>query len=252
MNTYIYLTTQTSATDSMLRIFCTLRNEDFVEAKFIDHFLEKNHVKDLCKTQLPSDGKIHRFNLPPYFYLENTNEKHKFLINFRDPRDRLCNVYHWKFSHQVVGESEEDRQVRLKKLSQTSIDDFVLENADDLYFKNLIHTLEDLDESKFVVLSYARLCLDFDSFLVKAAEFLNVELTEEKIKSLDVERIENLSNNKNYIGNKWVGSDTQPGRYRRELKEETIDILNNKFDSILRKMAIFDNDYADLYLEGLK
>ena len=90
-----------------------------------------------------------------------------------------------------------------------------------------------------------------DSFIKKAAEFLEVALSQELVDKLEPERIENLENNKKWIGNKWAGSDTLPGRYKRELKPETIAILNEKLEPVLRKMAKYDPDYAHLYLEGL-
>ncbi|WP_143011859.1 hypothetical protein [Sphingomonas sp. YR710] len=42
-----------------------------------------------------------------------------------------------------------------------------------------------------------------------------------------------------------------PGRYKRDLKPETIAFLTARYTPVLREMARLDPDYADLYLEGL-
>lgn len=97
------------------------------------------------------------------------------------------------------------------------------------------------------MLTYARLCLDFDSYLEGVSQFFEKPLTTALREHLEIERIENLSENKDYIGNKWAGADVMPGRYKRELKQETIDILNDRFKETLSIMAKFDPDFANLY-----
>ncbi|WP_136483227.1 sulfotransferase domain-containing protein [Vibrio sp. H11] len=246
-NTYIYLTTQTSATDSMLRIFTTIQNSSFDDAKYIDKFLSKNSVDALKDADLPSDGNLHRFNLPTMFDVGKVHDEHKLIINYRDPRDHFCNVYHWRFSHPVRGESEEQRELRLSELRKKSVDDFVLEQANTKYYENIVKALTELDPKKFSVLTYARLCLGFDSFISKSADFLECELTKEIRDNLEVERIDNLSDNPRYIGNKWAGADVCPGRYKRELKPETINILNQRFEKVLAVMAEHDPDFATYY-----
>lgn len=248
MNTYIYLTTQTSATDSMLRIFCALLGKDFVDAKYIDNFLSAHPIAELKNAELPLDGHLHRYNLPPYFDVNKIKSQHKLVINYRDPRDHFCNVYHWQFNHPVRGESETEKERRLEILAETTIDQFVLEKANTKYYESIIKSLTSLNKDDFVVLSYARLCLDFDSFLSKAAGFFNVELNDTKRNALEVERVENLSSNKQYIGNKWGGADVGPGRYKDELKVETIEELNKRFKYILQIMAEYDDDFARFYL----
>ena len=112
--------------------------------------------------------------------------------------------------------------------------------------------MRNISSDQYCVNSYARLCLDFDFFIERAADFLEVELTPELRDKLEIERIEKLAENPKWIGNKWEGSDTMPGRYKRELKPETIEILNEKLAEVLKNMAKYDPDYAELYLEGVK
>lgn len=250
MNTYLFVTTQTSATDSILRILARIGDFDFIESKYIDKVLQKLEPKDLLNMPLPLDGKLHRFNLPPFFNPELIKAEHKVVINYRDPRDYLCNAYHWQFSHPTPNLTEEQRERKLEKARQQTIDQFVIERAAYPYFDNIIKTLKMLEGNNMTVLTYARLCTSFDSFLLKAAEFFEVELSLKMKESLEVERVSNLHQNKDYIGNKWAGSDVMPGRYKRELKQETIDILNDRFKETLSVMAKFDPDFADLYSIG--
>ncbi|RUP83084.1 hypothetical protein C7Y69_03260 [Alteromonas sp. KS69] len=245
--TYIFLTTQTSATDSILRILCEIGGFNFDEAKYIDKFLVDHSPKDLIQSPLPEDGRLHRFNLPPFFNPQLIKGEHQFLVNYRDPRDHFCNVYHWQFSHPTPNLSIQEREAKLNKAREISIDEYVLSNANPSYYSKLLSVLTDLNARKYTVLTYARLCLDFDSFLEKVAQYLNKALTTEMLAKLEIERVSNLSENKNYIGNRWAGADVMPGRYKRELKQETIDILNERFKETLSVMAKFDPDFADLY-----
>ncbi len=250
MKTTIFFATQTSGTGSMLRIFCKIGGYNFVNAKFIDKFL-KNKTRDELRTaELPTDGKLHLFNLPPFLNKTAINPIHQFIINYRDPRDRLCNMYHWAFVHPVRGLEGEKLQKHRDEIQNKGIDSFVLKHANDVYYKNIWYILENVPQQNSIVLSYAKLCLDFDTFIEESAKFLDVEVTKELLGELEVERVENLSNNKSWIGNKWAGSDTLPGRYKRELKLETIEIINKKFEPLLRKMAKYDPSYAKIYLEG--
>lgn len=247
MKTYIYLTTQTSATDSMLRIFSRIGGFSFKEAKYIDKFLANHKPKDLLNQELPCDGGLHRFNLPPYFRVEKVSKNHKLFINYRDPRDHFCNVYHWQFNHPMPTLTEEERKAKIRKIEEIGIDKFVLDNADPGYYQNIMEALDTLPNEQFEVLTYARLCLDFDSFLSKCASFFDKELNAEIFKDLEIERINNLDKNSDYIGNRFSGSDVCPGRYRRELKETTIKELNKRFQSVLETMARFDPDFNDTY-----
>lgn len=247
MKTFIYLTTQTSATDSMLRIFSKIYKCDFNSSKYIDLFLKDNKREDLKNEALPNDGGLHRFNLPPLFDHTKVQGSHRLIINYRDPRDHFCNIYHWQFNHPVPGETEQERECRIKKLDEISIDEYVLQNANPNYYKNIVLALKNLSQEKYTVLSYARLCLDFDSFLKKSSDFLQVPLTDEVITSLENERTDNLVDNPKYIGNKWGGADTGPGRYKRELKPETIKELTKKFRTILDVMAEHDKDFSEYY-----
>ncbi len=119
------------------------------------------------------------------------------------------------------------------------------------YFGVFMGRIEQIPIQQRIVNTYARLCLDFDRFIEVCCDALSVPLTPELREQLEVERTEKLTDNTKWIGNQWAGSDTAPGRYKRELKPETIDYLGRKYAGVLRRMALHDPDYADLYLENV-
>lgn len=249
---YINFTSQTSATDSMLRIFCSLTGVEFNTTKeYVGSFYLRGALDELASDTIPNTYKLLQFNVPTKLNKEQDLSKFKFLINFRDPRDRICNKFHWSLIHPTPGLTEEERVAKIRKVEEKGIDQWVLQNLDANYFDNFWYLFSKINEKDFKVLTYARLCLDFDSFIEMSAKFLEVELNDSIWKSLEKERIENLDNNKDWIGNAWKGSDIFPGRYKKELKPETIERINEHYRDTLEKMAKFDPDYSHLYLEGL-
>ncbi len=89
-------------------------------------------------------------------------------------------------------------------------------------------------DPNILVLSYNQLCLDFDAMLQRIVAFLEVDPATVPWDVLELERTNNLKNNPNWIGQMWTGTDTLPGRYKRELKPETIRTLDEKYASDLR------------------
>jgi hypothetical protein len=246
--TTIYFTTATSATDSMLRIFCRIGEFDFSNAKFTNSYAMRGALKELVNVDFPIDGQIHRTNVPQFLNKNIDFDKYKFILNFRDPRDRLCNMFHWALIHPVPGLSKDEVEKTASDLLDQGIDSWVLNKLNKEYYDNFWYLLDRLDEESYEVLSYARLCLEFDSFLEKTASFLNVPLSENIMSDLECERVESLATNDKWIGNVWKGSDTAPGRYKRELKLETILRLNEYYKEVLEKMAHYDPEFSELYL----
>ena len=78
MDTLIFLTTQTSATDSILRVICKISGEDFLQAKYIDKYLQNKPMKELLNEELPYNGGLHRFNLPPFFPVSKTYDRNAY------------------------------------------------------------------------------------------------------------------------------------------------------------------------------
>ena len=249
MKTIILLSTQTSATGSINRILNILKKPD---TKIV--FFDKNKKELLGErlNSIPSSGHIVLHNRPDLLkYLSNKSD-YRYIINFRDPRDRLCNKYHWMQQHPLnEKETREQLILRAEKIKEVGIDKWVESEVNTSYESQLISFIDSLPEKSYCVATYAGLCLDFDEFIKKLASFIGVDLTNKHWEALECERIESLDTNKAYIGNQWSGSDVMPGRFKGELRQSTIKILNTAYFSILRSMAKYDKDFSHLYLEGL-
>lgn len=91
-------------------------------------------------------------------------------------------------------------------------------------------------------IGYASYCLHFDEVLARMAAFLQTpleSLSAEARAALERERVANLAQNPAWVGQKWPGADTAPGRHRHELRPETIRILTERyrwFLDFLRRM----------------
>lgn len=249
MESCIFLTMPTSATASMWRIFSTIARSQYNLVHLGDQVAKgKISIDDLTQYQPEKVDSLVQFNVPTKFNRALIESSLKFIVNFRDPRDWLCNSFHWRLIHpERKDEDINSVKRRAERLMEKGIDSWVLEHAHPAYFDNLINVLETLDSDRLRVLSYARLCLDFDSFLDSAESFLGVDIDSKVRKSLEIERVENLSENSRWIGNSWSGSDVMPGRYKRELRSDTIMELNEIYSKVLSLMSVFDKDFEDLY-----
>ncbi|GLT09954.1 hypothetical protein ACFQFQ_11900 [Sulfitobacter porphyrae] len=255
MKSIFFLTSQTSATTSIARIITTVLNRSMEYVRFYDKALE-THAKDEVSSLVPpKDGKFLLFNHPPSLNRDMPLTDYKYMINFRDPRDRICNSYFWQFSHPTK-ETEEQRAKRIQRVKKMGIDRWVLDriaqSTENDYYKNIFWLIENAPQGSYVVATYAQLCCDFDSFIKKVIEITGVTPSPNAWKLLEDERPETVENNAKWIGNEWVGSDVVPGRYKQELKPETIEAVSDYFKDTLKKMANADPEFAHQYLENVK
>ncbi|WP_237063458.1 hypothetical protein [Microbulbifer zhoushanensis] len=252
MRTKIFFASATSGTGSMIRILCRLGGYCERESKFVDRFMLDGRLAELRDSTVPQDGKFHVFNRPIDFNRQTTLSNYDFSLNFRDPRDRLCNMFHWTQSHPAPGVSEDVLNERRRRIAEQGIDSWVLKQAaaEIRYYDNFWWLINELRD-RYKLLTYAQLCLDFDGFVDAAADFVGVDLSDELREQVEPERVENLAGNPKWVGNRWSGSDTMPGRYKKELKEETIARLNSTLSEVLSRMAKIDSNYSHLYLEGV-
>lgn len=246
--TRILLASATSATGSMRRIFCKLSGVPIENTKFVERYAEEGRIEQLSSAPLPSDGGIYLYNRPPSFNRDIELTRYWFAVNFRDPRDRLCNMFAWVFAHPNRSMTEKDLADYRAKVAMQGIDQWVLAHAQPSYFDNLWWAIENYPQN-CQVFSYAQLCLNFDEYIKRACEFLEVPLTNERQALVENERAELLHENPRWIGNKWKSAnvDTAPGRYLRELKPSTIEKLNIIYAQTLNKMAKYDAEFAHLY-----
>ena len=255
----VFLSPTTSGTGSMARILRIVMG---------CHLIARWARQPSANITLKYPSAILGESAPPeqeHLFLVNTPQslpsswispKYRYIINFRDPRDHACNTYHWQFSHPVRDIDEEQRTSYTGEVRRMGIDGWVilkssyqLREHNDAYDR-LFQILEEHPE-QCLVLTYARLCLDFDDFIRRLSHFTGIPVTKSMLNRLEIERPENLGDNPKWVGNRWEGSDVMPGRYKRELQPETIEFINKRLEPRLRQMAKYDPDYAHLYLGGL-
>jgi hypothetical protein len=256
--TVIFYTTQTSATMSIGRILATISNGD-LKLRAIGHELfTQGPFFRFAWGDVPSAGQLLLANCPfDLGRIDNLNGQ-KFIVNFRDPRDRICNEYMFRLVHSNNPEEPKEAvEARAKILLEKGIDAWIRENlgtgglSDRDYFKFFMDNVARIPAADLNVITYARLCLDFDSFIERACAAMGKALTPDLRDALEVERTEKLEQNPKWIGRVWSGSDVVPGRYRRELKPDTIAFLTERYAPVLKQMARLDPDYADLYLQDI-
>jgi hypothetical protein len=162
-------------------------------------------------------------------------------LNFRDPRDLACNQYHWVFQHPTNKSEQETAEYRSAVLA-AGIDQFVLKSNNSILYssiKNLWGRLH-ANDPNMLLLSYNQLCLDFDNMLERIIRFLEVDPATVDRARLELERTDNLKGNPQWIGQMWTGTDTLPGRYKRELTSDTIRVLDEKYAQDLKILRAFE------------
>lgn len=253
MKSIIIFTSPTSATTSLRRIVKTIVDTRLIHRPYYDETVKNLSKNDLKSYFPPEDGYCLFHNQPSRFNTNLDLDSYRFIVNFRDPRDRICNEYFWQFSHPNTVETPEQTEARRRKIRELGIDNWIIErlrtqNARD-YYNSLIWVLDNAPES--VAATYAQLCCGFDGFIERISNFTGAPLTEKVLKALKPERPENIEAHPKWIGGKWAGSDTMPGRYKRELMPETIKKMNVYFEPVLKDMARHDPEFSHQYLEGV-
>lgn len=251
--TIFIFTTPTSATTSLARIINTILNGQLIYRRYYDEVIKDLSAEELNKLVPPTKGHCLFYNMPFRFNRNLELSNYKFIVNYRDPRDRICNEYFWQFSHPRENETGEEKDARIKSIKELGIDNWVLDRIRSPnprnFYDNLFWILENAPET--VVATYAQLCCGFDGFIKRISDFTGAPLTDKVMKALEPERPENIESHPQWIGGQWSGSDTMPGRYKRELLPATIEKLNQYFEPLLRNMAKHDPEFSHQYLEGL-
>ncbi|MBC6403837.1 MAG: sulfotransferase domain-containing protein [Hyphomonadaceae bacterium] len=226
----------------------------------------------LGKTAPPEYGHLFFVKTHEKLPVSWISPKYRYIANFRDPRDRLCNIYHWHLSYR--GQASPSSRLRgwqeaeAERLQKMGIDKWIIEKAKTASMKRRRKRRRLFDRydgrtydyplrvakeipGQCLVVTYARLCLDFDGFVHRLSQFTGVHVTKRMWGQLRRERPENLEKNPKWAGNKRGGCDAMPGRYKHELQPDTVKIISKQLKPYLRRMAKYDPDYAHLYLEGL-
>lgn len=164
-------------------------------------------------------------------------DKFLIILMIRDPRDLLVSLYYsLAYSHPIPnGENKKANFIDRKNLAlEKGIDVFVLDQMEYYYtlFTDYIKYL--LPLNNVYVTKYEDMVLSFEKWFDGLLNFSNLSLNENEYIRL-IEENKNLKPRKENV-NKHIRKGII-GDYREKLKDETIKILDNKFENILR---IFD------------
>jgi len=245
----LIVTTPTSATSSLWRITKTLLPADTYIEWPIDKLLGAGDSLEAVKTyDLPNAG-LFMFNMPHLFNFDQDLSGIHFIFNFRDPRDLVCNQYHWEFSHPVAGLSGEALEKRRKEIKSEGIDSYVLRKDLSLLYSPFLQLIDLVNQTnKCFFSSYAQLCFGTSALIPRLSEFLGNSDPAIVSKLVASEHPSQLVDSSTWIGQKWAGSDVMPGRARVELRPETFKELTIKYRVFLDKLSLHDTpDYGYFY-----
>jgi hypothetical protein len=250
-NSCVFLTTPTSGTASLWRIIShicdgilTPENETEGENPLLSLSNE-----NLAYWHPEPHKKLYMYRRSSIVNKNLLDKSLRLIVNVRDPRDLACHHFHWVFEHPRHGTEAEIADYRAN-VAKNGIDHFVLNWHHELQYRAHIALAERLlnKDHNVVCVSYNQLCLGFDKMIGKLVSFFQVETSKFDASPLDLERVNNLPNNPLWIGQQWSGTDVSPGRYKSELKKETIEIINVKYKETLSFLKkIEDPEFSNLY-----
>jgi hypothetical protein len=188
-------------------------------------FVDEAFLNDCFKTK----GYIYG---PLRTYIEIPDiEEYKVVLILRDPRDVMVSHYFsMAYSHKMI--NKDFFKLRKNALSKT-IDELVFEISDYYYetYKNY-STL--LNNKNMMFVSYDHIISSPAQFLNKILDFTCIDLNEDQKNNI-------LMNELNYSSQKSMTEkfnhhrrSGKSGDYKNKLKPETIDLLNQKFEEIIK------------------
>ena len=246
----VFLTMPTSGTGSLWRIISAIAGSHYKVVKIAEQMEVAGRSKEIPDWVPEPYGHLYMYNTPHFVNKNLRDTRIKLVTNFRDPRDLACNQYYWALQHPIANRTEEYIETFRKRVKEEGIDVFVAKQNNDVLFnslRDLVGRLE-TDTEHVLKLSYAQLCLDFDNLLQRLVAFLGVPSATVPWATLEKERTDNLTKNPQWIGQAWAGSDTMPGRYRTELKAETIAALDLKYKDHLKFLRSLELPHLRIFL----
>ncbi|UPY38261.1 sulfotransferase domain-containing protein [Sediminicoccus sp. KRV36] len=238
----IFLSTPTSATGSQLRAINAIARRQYRREKWLETFHENRRLKDLMHESPPEHDALILHNTPQYFNHNMNFANYRFILNARDPRDLICNQFHWQFSHPNHHETAEEKQRRHELAAKEGIDAFALRYDNRQMLKGFFEAARRIAPPDRIFTGYAMYCLHFDEVIARISEFLGVAPSDWGRKQRQAIARENAGGataNPNWVGHPLSGADTAPGRHKVELQPETIRVLNKRyawFLDFLRRM----------------
>lgn len=247
----IFFSTPTSATGSMFRALRILAEDKYQPLGWVHDRYAAQRMDRVASEVPPTEDQLVMHNAPAHFNRATRLSDYRFILNARDPRDMLCNQYHWQFVHPFPGEPPAEEQARQARVAALGIDAWVLAQDFRPVLQGFLDVARRIAPTDRVFIGYALFCEHFDDAIQRMAGFLGMpveELVAERRAALERERVAHLPENPAWIGQSWPGADTAPGRHRRELQPETIRLLTERhrwFLDFLRHMD--DPRMADTY-----
>ena len=232
-DTVMFLTTPISGTGSAIRILDAMCAGAYRFQRYTDDFYHRGALEELRRDVPPAKGHVLAHNVPECFNNDLDVSKYRWIVNMRDPRDLLCNQFHWVFSHPRPELSEAEIEEFRERFRAQGIDQSVLNSKIMIQYDQVLKTVARIPRDRLILRTYASLCMNFDAYVQGMADFLDIKLRPEQLQVIENERAEHLKDNPKWIGNEWPGADAMPGRYLEELRPETILELNRRYSGVL-------------------
>ena len=240
----LILTTPTSGTGSLFRTVSAMAQRQYKPLRWIEDFYERDKLDEVTMSIPPTDGRLLIHNMPQLFNPATRLGDYRFILNTRDPRDLVCNQFHWNLVHPNPAETEAETQKRRDSLREEGINSFALRANSSKYYRSFIEIVSRIPPDKRIFVGYAMYCLHFDVVIERLLDFFSIaaeSLRPRQMARIRAERVENLADNPSWIGHQWAGADRAPGRYKVELEPHTIRILTERYDWCLEFLRLMDD-----------
>lgn len=165
---------------------------------------------------------------------DTSKRKARFVSLFRDPRDILTSLYFSDAKSHAIPASGPLRAQMLKNredLEQIGLDDYVLQKAPS-YLRHYYRTLQVETMPDTTVLRYEDIIYDKKLLVSTVAEGMGCDLPAAELDRIATkhDQIPDAENEDRHI------RQVHPGNFRKKLKPETIEKLNDIFSVILNKL----------------
>lgn len=178
-------------------------------------------------------------------------DEFKILVVMRDPRDSVVSLYHLTRDQLHLdlandfcsSERLESMHAECERLANVSVDDYAAEHIS--WWTSAVLTAQKVVDTaaprNVAFLSYALLCQDFPSFLKQLISFVGVTpdhtLVDELLISEDVKKRDTLNPSSLSFAKR---ASPLPGRHQRELRPDTVALLNHATSDARRWMAAME------------
>lgn len=240
----IFLTTPTSATGSMYRALRAVASGRYQRVAWLESLHDAGRLQDAAREVPPSADSLILHRAPQHFNHGMRLSDYRYILNARDPRDMVCNQYHWQFVHDAPAETPAQTAARRERVAREGVDAFALRFDNTHYLKGWFEAVRRIAPPDRIFIGYAMYCLHFDEVIGRVSDFMGVPPASWSRRQRELilrERVENLAENPSWIGQRWAGTDTAPGRHRAELQPETIRILTERYRWFLDFLRRFDD-----------